>query len=258
MWHEWTLAVMNLFLPIFCKSCGDRLLTDENGFFCRSCWANILRIERPYCSVCGKPHPPMAGYHTDFNFPCAQCRETSKHSYRRIFAPAVYDGPTAVAIQLLKFRGKKTLAEPLGELMVDFALRELDRDGYDCIIPVPLHRVRERERGFNQSRLLAEVLLPVFRGAVLDVSLKRVKATTPQTRLSSEEERRANVKGAFRVEGGTLAGKAVLLVDDVITTGGTASECARALRGAGVEAVDVFAVALVDNKLTGDKPVQHK
>ena len=258
MLQEWALITKNLFLPVFCRSCGDRLQTDENGFFCRACWSNILRIERPYCSVCGKPHPPMAGYHTDFNFPCAQCRETSKQSYRRMFAPAVYDGPTAAAIRLLKFRRKKKLAEPLGELMVDFALRELDRDGYDYIIPVPLHRVRERERGFNQSRLLAEVLLPTFHGAALDVSLKRVRPTTPQTRLSSAEERRANVQGAFCVEDGALAGKTVLLVDDVITTGGTASECARALRGAGVKAVDVFAVALVDNKLTGDKPVQHK
>jgi ComF family protein len=137
------------------------------------------------------------------------------------------------------------LAGPLGELMAEVAARELDCESYDYVIPVPLHKVRYRERGYNQSRLLAQEVLRVFPAARLDESLCRTRPTKVQSRLHSEAERRENVRGAFAVvDGSHLAGSTVLLVDDVVTTGGTISECALILREAGAAIVDVLAAAL--------------
>ncbi|NIA12816.1 MAG: ComF family protein [Nitrospiraceae bacterium] len=244
MFHGWALALKNIFLPLFCKQCGSRLLTEENGFFCPTCWELSPRVERPFCVVCGRPHPGAVGLGTRSNFACAECRDRKQRPYGRIYGAAVYDGTVADAIKLLKFLDRERLARPLGDLMGEFARRELDCEAYDYLVPVPLHRVRERERGFNQSRLLATELLPVFPNARLDESLWRIRPTRVQSRASSSQERRANVVGAFAVRGDRLTGGRVLLVDDVVTTGETISECASALKRAGVAQVDVLATAL--------------
>lgn len=246
---EWGLALKNLFLPIFCKQCGLRLLTEENGFFCPTCWDLSPRIRRPFCTRCGRPHPGAVGFGTLSNFPCAECRERPNRHIRRVYGTAAYDGAIAEAIKWFKFRDRPRLAGPLGELLLDFANREMETDRYDLIVPVPLHRVRERMRGYNQSRLLAEQVLPAFPRAALDVSLKRIRPTRTQSHLS-EKERAANVRGAFAVLGDSCRGKRVLLVDDVVTTNSTVTECAAALRRAGAIEVDVLAAALAVPRFT--------
>lgn len=241
---EWALAVKNLALPIFCKQCDRRLLTEENGFFCPECWERSPRIERPFCIICGRPHPAAVGFGTPVNFPCAQCRDRVHRPYRRIYGAASYEGVIAEAVKLLKFHDKPRLARPLGVLMAQFAVRELDCDTYDALVPVPLHRVRERERGFNQSCLLACELVDCFPNAPINKSLARIRPTRVQSRLKTESERRSNIAGAFAVHGDELRDKNVLLIDDVVTTGGTAEECAKALKRAKAAKVDIFAVAL--------------
>jgi ComF family protein len=149
-----------------------------------------------------------------------------------------------MAIRLLKFYDRQSLARPLARMMAEFAEREMDCRQYDYLIPVPLHRVRQRERGYNQSKLIAANLLDAFPGAALDESLRRIRPTRVQSLSSTTAERRANVRGAFAVSGEHLRDKAVLLVDDVVTTGGTTAECARALKRAGAAVVDVMAAAL--------------
>lgn len=243
----WILAAKNLFLPLFCRACGVRLLTEENGYFCPTCWELSPRVERPFCTLCGRPHGGMIGFGSLANFPCAGCRErvaTGGAPFGRIYGAALYDGAVKTAVKLLKFHERKRVAKPLAALMTDFALREMECEAYDFIVPVPLHKIRERQRGFNQSRLLAEGILPAFPNARLDESLRRVRPTFAQSRLKSAAERRANVIGAFGVEGERLTGRRVLLVDDVVTTSGTVSECALALRRANAASVDVFAAAL--------------
>jgi ComF family protein len=244
---DWALTLKNIFFPIFCKQCGQRLLTDENGYFCPTCWEMSPKVERPFCTVCGRPHPPQIGFGRTSNFICGRClaRKANQQSFRRIYGAAMYAGAVEEAIKLLKFHDRPRLARPLGAMMRGFAAQEMDDDAYDYLIPVPLHKVRLRERGYNQSELLARELLAYFTTARIDASLRRIRPTRVQSLLKGEAERRSNVVGAFAVtEGGRLRGKRVLLVDDVVTTSGTVSECARVLTQHGTATVDVFAAAL--------------
>lgn len=240
---EWPLTLKNLFFPIYCKMCGERLLTEENGFFCPRCWESAPRIERPFCSRCGRPHPGMVGLGTRSNFPCAECREKPNPHVRRIFGAACYEGAIEAAIKLLKFHRKERLAGPMGEVMAEFAQAEMACGAYDFVVPVPLHKVRARDRGFNQSQLLAREVMPVFPNATLDESLRRIRPTRAQSTLKGQD-RQANVRGAFAVAGDRYAARTILLVDDVVTTAGTVTECASALHRAGAKDVDVLAFAL--------------
>ncbi len=245
MASPWPLLLKNLFLPVFCRECGRRLLTEENGHFCPTCWELCPRIVRPFCSVCGRPHQERAGFGETRNFPCEKCRSLPAPPYRRIYAAAHFGGAIAEAIKLVKFHDKHRLATSLAVEMAEFAQREIDCAAYHALVPVPLHKVRLRERGFNQARLLAEALLPVFSNARLDESLQRIRPTRVQSRLKDAKERASNVAGAFAVNRDVAYdGQTLLLIDDVVTTGGTVAECAIALRRAGAIHVDVLAVAI--------------
>ncbi len=241
--RDWRLSLKNLLFPIFCKACSERLLNDENGYFCPRCWESSPRVERPFCPHCGRPHEAAVGLGLRSNFLCAECREKPNPQIRRIFAPALFDGAVAEAIKLFKFGHRVRLAGPLGRLMTEYATQEMQAEAYDLATPVPLHQVRERSRGYNQSRLLAVEALRAFPGMRLEESLWRIRPTRMQSTLASAE-RKANIRGAFAVEGDAFQGKRVLLVDDVVTTGGTVTECARMLRRAGAKDVDVLAVAV--------------
>lgn len=244
--NDWSLTLKNLFFPIFCKECGVRLLTEDNGYFCPTCWERSPRIERPFCPVCGRPHPAGVGLGTKSNFRCGPCSVAeTPYPYRRVLGAARYDGAVKLGIKLLKFYDKPRMAKPLGELLREQAAQELEPETYTHVVPVPLHRVRRRERGYNQAELLANEVLPLFPRARLDRSLIRVRPTFAQSRLHGEKERQESVRSAFTViHDDHLRGAEVLLVDDVVTTGATIGECAKALLQCGVAHVDVLAVAL--------------
>ena len=245
--HEWWMTFKNLIWPQFCRDCGIRLLTEENSYFCPTCWEQSPRIMPPLCPKCGKPHESALGFGPIVSYICEECNAQSPKTirYYRICGAAPYQDSIAHAIRLFKFNGKTRLAEPLAELMRETATRDLDPESYSHIIPVPLYKVRQRERGYNQSRLLADQVLEIFPNAHVDESLKRIRPTRTQSRLQSNSERKANVKGAFEVDDpNQFRGATVLLIDDVVTTGGTVNECARVLRQAGAERVDVLAIAL--------------
>ena len=168
---------------------------------------------------------------------CADCNAMInwlKGQLSNARAMAAYDGVWANIIHNYKYNKATYLAGPLGFLMADMVDYE-----YDLIIPVPLHPKRLRERGYNQSALLAKRLagLTGFRCDLL--SLKRIKPTVDQVGLS-KSERLENVKGAF--ESNTGLGD-VLLIDDVMTTGATVNECIKVLKKAGAARVDVLTLA---------------
>ena len=156
-------------------------------------------------------------------------------------AAAIYAGPLREALQRFKFGGRAALARPLAALIVEQCAAAVPAGA--AIVPVPLARARERERGFNQAALIAERVARAVGARLAPRWLGRVRATTPQTDLDAPA-RRANVRGAF-VAATAAAGADVVLVDDVLTTGATAGECARALRAAGARSVGVLTVARV-------------
>ncbi len=239
----WGLLLKNLLLPMYCYGCGCRLLTEEHVLFCPDCWENSPRIDRPFCERCGKPHQRIVGLGALSNYPCADCRDKPNPYIRRIWGAAYYDDAVGATIRHFKFQKKKIVLPPLADLLIDFAVREMDGEQYDSLVPVPLYHTRLRDRGFNQALKLAEPLLTVFPDAVLDESLRRIRPTNPQSRLSGNDRVR-NVRGAFAVVNDRLAGKRVLLIDYVITSGETVTECARALKRGGASVVDAMAVAL--------------
>lgn len=134
------------------------------------------------------------------------------------------------------------LAEPLGSLLSHYGAQMLHPEGYDLIMPVPLHPRRLRERGYNQSLMLSRQLGRAWKVGVSVESLRRHRWTEPQTMLSAND-RRKNIKGAFSWAGSSPADKKVLLVDDVYTSGSTANECARVLKKHGAITVDVLTLA---------------
>jgi ComF family protein len=175
---------------------------------------------------------------------CGSCRlRRPVFAYAR--AAARYEDVVRGALHALKFGGRRALAGPLGDLLAEAVDGRLPMGLPDLLVPVPLHRRRERERGFNQSLLLARRLGQTWHRPARGDVVVRVVATAPQTALDASA-RRANLRGAFRVRRPELiAGRHVVVVDDVLTTGATVSECVRCLEAGGAATVGVLTVARV-------------
>jgi ComF family protein len=156
-------------------------------------------------------------------------------------AAGQYVDPLRTALGAFKFEGRRALARPLADLLVEQCGAAVPAD-VDALVPVPLGRSRERERGFNQAALLAERVARAL-GPPVRSWLTRTRPTRPQSELGAAE-RRANVRDAFRAVA-AVRERHVVVVDDVLTTGATAAECARVLRQAGARAVGVLTVARV-------------
>jgi ComF family protein len=206
--------------------------------FCQNCFDGFSKITSPLCPICGRPF--VSG--VDYDHVCEDCLR-KRPFYNRVTAPYLYDGGLMKAIHQFKYEEKSYLANSLGPLLASFAkrwLKEMD----DCLVmPVPLHPKRLRERGFNQSLLLARYIADL-QGTELDfLSLKRVRYTRPQTGLKGNE-RRKNVRSAFGLnDRQTVKGRNIILVDDVATTGNTLNECARVLKRSGAEKVFCMVLA---------------
>jgi ComF family protein len=208
---------------------------------CLECLANLQRLTEPLCQACGMPLAPGSGLAL-----CLRC-SNNPPTYGRARALFCYnpaaDAPPDILGSVIR-RHKYGPNQALGAVLAALLEEGLPVDpDYDLVIPVPLHRRRLFKRGFNQSALLASAVTRKL-GCRLDITaLVRLVATPPQT-AQDLESRRRNVHNAFAVSyPERVAGRKVLLVDDVLTTGATANECARVLRAAGAGAVDVLTIA---------------
>ena len=229
---------MDIIYPPRCHFCMDFLReggSSENQRVlpvCPACFKGLAEITSPLCKLCGRPFQDGI----DQDHFCEECLRR-RPFFDRAGAPYLYEGPMMNAIHQFKYEGKTSLSGSLGPLLAAFAGTWLNlRDGF-LIMPVPLHPRRLRERGFNQSLLLARHLASSLDSELDFLSLRRIRYTQPQTGLKSTE-RRKNVRRAFEVsDPKAVKGQTLILVDDVATTGNTLNESARVLRRAGAEKV---------------------
>jgi len=230
-------AIVAVVLAPACAACDELLDRPSRGPVCARCWRSILPLTPPLCDRCGDPLPSWRVVSVPRQ-QCARCRRSTR-AVDRARAIGAYDGALRAVIHALKYDGRRSLAKPIAAMMRH---RGADLvDGAACAVPVPLHGSRRRQRGFNQADDLARHLgLPVVRALV------RTRATKTQTELPAAQRHR-NVRDAFAASpaASALAGRCVVLVDDVSTTGATLEACARVLKAAGVAEVRALTAARV-------------
>ncbi len=213
--------VVDFLFPRWCVGCGK-----EGEFICNSCRRSLPRVMPPLCPRCGRPQPS--------GILCPAC-VSWQAEIDGIRSPFRFDGVMRQAIHQLKYRNLRALAEPLAKLLNDY-LATYPIPG-EVLVPVPLHQKRLRERGYNQSSLLAKELGKLTNLPVVDDCLIRQRHAPPQARSATVEERRSNVTGAFACRDHRLQDKQVLLIDDVSTSGATLDACAAALKANGATSV---------------------
>ena len=233
-------ALVDLIYPpsVQCPLCHKPKASPQGGPVCRRCQEQLaaLKVDLINCFCCGryfqKENPDSIIY-------CKGCQK-SRPGFELARAIGPYAGILREAVHQLKYLGQLSLAEPLGKLMAAAIREELKRVVLEQhlveaprVVPIPLHPNRLGERGFNQAELLAEVVARELRLELDSGLLVRCTDTPSQTRLT-REERRLNLTGAFalgKAKTVAMPGRPILIVDDVLTTGATAEECARVLRG---------------------------
>jgi ComF family protein len=226
---------LDVALPRLCPVCRD--LVTGNGL-CPACWSKLSFIAKPYCPRLGIPfvYDPGPGI-------LSMQAIADPPAYQRARAAVRYDDVARQLVHAFKYGDRLDLGPLLGRLMAQ-AGGELLSEA-DALVPVPLHWQRLWTRRFNQSAALAEAISRESGVAVTYAALKRVKATVQQVGLS-RTERATNVQGAFHAgDRSAVAGRRLILVDDVLTSGATTDACARALLRAGAAQVDVLVFARV-------------
>ena len=223
-------GAVSLFFPAECKICKRPLEPLSRSFICSSCWSKVKWLMPPYCSRCSKPFTSSDVLGESSSLVCEECR-TEPALYKRLLVPSLYEGVMKEAIHLLKYGRKKGIFLEIKKILKTYLEQEsLPFSELDEIIPIPLHRKKLKQRGFNQAYLLAHFISRFSNLKLVKRSLLRIRETQPQIKLS-KQERVANLKNAFQVRNGTsFKCKTILLVDDVYTTGATLREAARLLR----------------------------
>lgn len=213
-------ALIDFFFPAHCIICNHEI---KDGLICDECLDLVTEIGPPLCPNCGRPIKKDK-----------KCRRCKDQNLDRIRAWAYYLPPVDQMVHEFKYREKRSLAKFLGRRVAPVLRSDPNYEDINLIVPIPLHRKKERGRGFNQSELLAKEIGKEL-GLPVDNALIRVVNNPSQTGLT-EKERRDNVQGIFRLNR-DLDDLKILLVDDVMTTGSTIDEGARVLKEGGARVV---------------------
>ena len=223
---------LTLLYPPRCLVCR----TLGTSGLCAACAAQILPVAVPFCAVCG---------HTLTDSRCTNCAAQTP-AFQCSRSLGAYDGVLRHAVHQFKYRDRPQLALPLGRLLAEYArahASELNALRFDALLPVPMHPVRQRVRGYNQSERLARVLGQELGLPLVTNVLVRARPTRPQVGLLGDA-RRTNLRGAFAVKQPNLvSGQTLLLIDDVVTSGSSLHECASVLNAAGASAVYALTLA---------------
>lgn len=233
--------ILDIVFPKRCPICGKAKKRKESRV-CKECQSKVTIITEPVCKRCGKP---VAGVQSEYCFDC----DGKEMSYDRGYAVWIYDKYMKASLAQFKYSGRREYSEYyVREVLYHLGSTLLSLD-VDAIIPVPLHKEKQRFRGFNQAQILAEGIANGLHKSVYSDVLLRKRNTRPQKGLD-DKARRANVNRAFVLseKGKTVchSWESVLLVDDIYTTGATINACARELKENGVK--EVYSICLCIGK----------
>ncbi len=233
-------GLIDIIYPKICHACKNKItVASIEEVICIECWAKIKKNKPPFCYSCGR----NLNVKKSVKNICLDCIKKDM-VFDRAFSPCLYEGVIKELIHAFKYKKNDYLGAVLAKLMVEFIKEyNLPIQFMDIIIPLPLHKAKLREREFNQACILSNYIGIEFNKPVLTDKLLRNKNTKTQTELS-DNERFSNVKGCFGIpqENG-VKGKNILLVDDVLTTGATASEASLTLKNAGANIVYALTLA---------------
>lgn len=230
---RWSKKLLDGIFPPRCFGCGD--MVEDSGGLCSRCWQDVHFISQPYCASCAYPFEYAIGEEGL----CGQCI-AQPPPYDKARAVFRYEDASSGFITGFKY-SDKTYAAPMLAQWLHRVGRELLEEA-DMMVPVPLHRKRLFQRRYNQAALLCQALGKLSGLPVLPDGLVRVKHNPPQAGLRHKARKR-NVQGAFTVAQRSkpgIAGKIIVLVDDVMTTGATVQACSKALKQAGAKQVYVL------------------
>lgn len=215
--RDLSAGLLNLLYPPLCETCQQKIDTEkDNSPLCKNCLAKIKAL---------KPQP------------------IAQYDYVKVWSVCGYEGLAKDCIHIFKYNNRQMLSAPLADLMSDFVNKNLSDEKFDIIVPIPLHRSKMRERGFNQAELLARDLAKAINTPVCVNILKRIKPTISQTGLS-KTKRFTNLRGAFKItDSDAVCNRNILLIDDVCTTGSTLNEAAKTLLKSGAKSVKALVLA---------------
>ena len=218
-------STLDLLFPLECFGCSK-----EGEVFCAACLNELPQLRAPFCRLCCQP---------GIESPCASCRVIPL-TVDGIRAPFILDGVVRRAVHRLKYGNLRAAAPQLGRIMGEHLMSH--KIPGQLVVPVPLHPARLRQRGYNQSELLAKGVARTAGFPLGKQLLTRTKNTPPQVASQGREQRRSNVDGSFQCQA-DLSGVSLILIDDVATTGSTLSACAAALKTAGATSVHALVLA---------------
>jgi len=229
--------VLDLLYPPCCHLCKS---SSPASVLCSDCLEQVSFLTSPLCKICGQPFGPQT---VQEDHHCGSCLE-KRPPFDFARSIVRYETPVTTLLHRLKYQGDTNTIGPLKEI-ITMGRQHCSVKDSDIIVPVPLHRSRLRQRGINQSLVLAQLAFTGYKEKIVANLLVRVKNTLPQTGLTGSE-RRKNLKGAFSITApGRIQDRQIWLVDDVYTTGTTVSECSEILKKKGAKAVNVWTFARV-------------
>jgi ComF family protein len=234
--------ILDVVFPPECLLCG-KLPDGEMENICSTCIEKIPFIKEPICAKCGVPFEILYSIEDNPDYLCGRCRDEPP-LFDRALSACRYDDTVREIVSAYKYKNKPYIGRDLISIVFKFLREKILALSPELIVPIPLHIKRLKERGYDQSYILSEGVgrelnIPVSYG-----NLIRTRYTVPQVELSGNE-RLKNVKGAFSIKDKLEieGNKAILLIDDVFTTGATIKECVKVIRGAGVDKIYVLTVA---------------
>ncbi|MBA4388596.1 MAG: hypothetical protein C0404_11480 [Verrucomicrobia bacterium] len=231
-------GVLDIAYPRQCIGCGKAVVTRELSHFCWDCVADLDKIVERFCRLCGDPVDGMV----EHEFTCSVCTDSKPH-FDLARSAARHRGSIRKALHSFKYGQMTCLTDDFSQLMVACVNTHYAGFDFDAVTCVPLYPKKERERSYNQARLLARGIAGMAGIRFVPNCLARIRDTPSQTDRTARQ-RQQNVRGAFTaLNERWIEGRKILLVDDVMTTGATVNECARVLKKAGAFKVCVVTLA---------------